>query len=88
MSPMIAINKYIIVETIKEEMKTDSGLLLSEHDAEQFRYKKAEVITPGTEVKSIKAKDIIYYDKRAGYQMVLEGKACTIIREQDVVVVV
>ncbi|QDP67752.1 MAG: hypothetical protein GOVbin3530_11 [Prokaryotic dsDNA virus sp.] len=85
---MIAINKYIIVENIKEELKTESGLLLSEHDADQFRYRKAKVITPGTEVKSINSNDIIYYDKRAGYQMVLEGTACTIIREQDVVVVV
>ena len=85
---MIAINKYIIVENIKEEVKTDSGLLLSEYDADQFRYKKAAVVTPGTEVKSIKQGDVIYYDKRAGYQMVLEGETRTIIREQDVVVVV
>ena len=85
---MIAINKYIIAEDIKEEMKTSSGLLLSEHDAEQFRYAKAKVITPGTEVTSIKAGDIIYYDKRQGYQMVLEGKTCSILRENDVVVVV
>ena len=85
---MIAINKYIIAENIKEEMKTSSGLLLSEHDAEQFRYCKAKVITPGTEVSSIKSGDIIYYDKRAGYQMVLEGMTCSILRENDVVVVV
>jgi|TARA_Y100000289_G_scaffold63740_1_gene74630 co-chaperonin GroES (HSP10) len=84
---MIAINKYIIVENVKEEMKTESGLLLSEQDAEQFRYRKAKVVTPGTEVKSINKNDIIYYDKRAGYQMVLEGLTCSIIREQDVVVV-
>ena len=64
---MIAINKYIIAEDIKEEMKTSSGLLLSEHDAEQFRYAKAKVYRN---------------------QMVLEGMTCSILRENDVVVVV
>ena len=50
---MKPINKYIIVKGIDEEMKTDSGLLLSAEDANSFRYKKGKVIKPGTEVHDI-----------------------------------
>ena len=41
---MKPIGKYIIVETIEETLKTESGLLLSQEDASNFRYKKGKVI--------------------------------------------
>lgn len=84
---MIAINKYIIVDRIIEEMKTDSGLMLSGDDRDEFRYKKARVVVPGTNVDTIKKDDVIYYDKSSGHTMVLEDKKYTIILERDVVVV-
>lgn len=82
-----AVNKYIIITTIDEEIKTDSGLLLTGSDAEKFRYKKALVVKPGTNVEVIKENDLIYYDKGAGYTMLIDNVPYTIIREADVVVV-
>jgi co-chaperonin GroES (HSP10) len=38
------INKYIVVQKLEEELKTESGLLLSQEDANNFRYAKAEVV--------------------------------------------
>ena len=84
---MKPIGKNIIIETIEEEIKTSSGLLLSSEDANQLRYKKGIVVKPGTDVDVIKEGDNIYYDKRAGYTMLIEGKAYTIISQNDVVVV-
>ena len=42
---------------------------------------------PGTEVTKINEGDVIYYDTRAGYSMFIEDVQYTIIRENDVVVV-
>ena len=84
---MQAINKYIIIETITEEIKTDSGLLLSGDDANQLRYKKGRVVNPGTEVSVIKPGDEIYYDKASGHEVVINGEKYSIILERDVVVV-
>ena len=84
---MKPINKYILVSKIDEEVKTASGLLLSAEDVEGFRYHKAEVLKPGTQVNDIKEGDIIYYDKRSGYSLLIEDKAVTVILERDVVVV-
>ena len=84
---MKPICKYIVIKTIKEELKTESGLLLSSQDASDFRYKKGEVIKPGTQVDVIKEGDIIYYDGAAGHQMLIEDNPYTIIQERDVVVV-
>jgi co-chaperonin GroES (HSP10) len=84
---MRAVNKYIIVETIVEEMKTDSGLLLSGDDTNEFRYKKATVKNPGTSVEVVKEGDVIYYDKSSGHTMILQDKQYTIILERDVIVV-
>lgn len=81
------INKYILVTTIDEQIKTESGLLLSGSDADKFRYKKGLVVKPGTNVDVIKENDLIYYDKGAGYTMLIDNIPYTIIREADVVVV-
>jgi co-chaperonin GroES (HSP10) len=84
---MIAIGKHIIIETVEKEVKTESGLLLSAHDANDFRYKMGVVVAPGTDVANIKAGDNIYYDKAGSYTMVINDKPYTIIQERDVVVV-
>lgn len=84
---MKAINKYIIIEKILEEMRTDSGLLLSGQDANEFRYNKGVVVNPGTNVDTVKEGDVIYYDKSSGHTMVIQDKKFTIILERDVVVV-
>jgi co-chaperonin GroES (HSP10) len=83
----IPINKYILITTIDEQIKTESGLLLTGSDAEKFRYKKGLVVKPGTNVEVIKENDMIYYDKGAGYTMLIDNVPYTIIREADVVVV-
>jgi co-chaperonin GroES (HSP10) len=84
---MTPIGKYIAVKNIDEEIKTESGLILSGEDANQFRYKKATVIKPGTDVLVIKSGDVVYYDKSHGFTMLIKDEQYTIIRESDVVVV-
>jgi co-chaperonin GroES (HSP10) len=84
---MIAIGKHIIIQTVEKEVKTESGLLLSANDANDFRYKMGVVVAPGTDVANIKTGDNIYYDKAGSYTMVINDKPYTIIQERDVVVV-
>jgi co-chaperonin GroES (HSP10) len=71
---MKPIGKNIIVKTIDEEVTTDSGLVLSGEDVKSMRYRKAVVISAGTEVAYIKTDDIIYYDKSHGFTMLIENK--------------
>ena len=84
---MKAIGKYIVIKEVAEEVKTNSGLILSGEDTNQFRYKRGIVHTPGTDVTSIKEGDEIYYDKAHGYTMIIGDEQFSIIQERDVVVV-
>ncbi len=84
---MKPIGKNIVIKTIEEEIKTSSGLLLSSDDANLLRYKKGLIVKPGLDVKSVNEGDSIYYDKRAGYTMLINDEPYTIISENDVVVV-
>lgn len=84
---MKPIGKYILIKEIKEEVKTESGLLLSAEDTSNIRYKKGKVIAPGTDVNVIDSDNIIFYDSRAGYTMIIEEEQFTVISEKDVVVV-
>ena len=84
---MRAINNFIVIDKVEEEVKTDSGLLLTASDVDEFRYKKAKVIQPGTDVKNIKSEDLIYFDKSAGFSLMLHNTTYTVIAERDIVVV-
>lgn len=84
---MQPVNKYLLVEIIEEQMKTESGLLLTGNETDQFRYKKARVAAPGTNVFCVAEGNIIYYDKNAGYTMLVNDKQYTVILERDIVVV-
>jgi co-chaperonin GroES (HSP10) len=84
---MKPIGKYIVLKTIDEEVKTESGLILSGDDTNQFRYKKGLVVKPGTDVSVIDEGDTIYYDKAHSFTMLISDEQYTIIQERDVVVV-
>jgi co-chaperonin GroES (HSP10) len=84
---MKPIGKYIVIQNIDEEIKTQSGLILSGEDANQMRYKRGIVVESGTDVKGIDSEDEIYYDKSMSFTMVINNEQYTIIRESDVVVV-
>ena len=84
---MTPIGKYIVIRTIDETIKTESGLIMSGQDADQFRYRKGEVIEPGTDVTVIEKGATLYYDKSYSFTMLINDTQYTIIRESDVVVV-
>tara|TARA_R110002050_G_scaffold290950_1_gene444984 strand:+ start:2647 stop:2904 length:258 start_codon:yes stop_codon:yes gene_type:complete len=85
---MRPIGKYIVIKSIKEELKTESGLLLSAQDASDIRYKKGVVVKAGTDVSVIHSEDVVYYDGNAGHDMLIEDNPYTVIQERDVVVVI
>ena len=84
---MRPIGKNIVIKTVEEEIKTNSGLLLSAEDTKSLRYKKAIVVAVGSDVSVIKKGETIQYAKRAGYTMLIKDEQVTIIQEKDVVLV-
>ena len=85
---MRPIGKYIVIKDIQEEIKTNSGLILSGEDTNQLRYKRAEVVAVGTDVDVIDEGDELYYDKSHSFTMLIDNEQYTIISERDVVVVI
>ena len=83
---MRAVNNYIIVTPIKEEIKTDFGFIMQD-DKKEIRYLKGKVISCGEKTECISPNDTIYYDRHAGHTVVFEGKSHTVIKQQDVVIV-
>jgi len=84
---MKPIGKYILINAVEEEIETSSGLLLSAEESNQLRYKKGLVVESGSDVTVINKGDTIYYDRRAGYTMMIGSDSYTLIAEKDVVVV-
>ncbi len=83
---MKAIGKFIIVEAINEEVKSNSGLLMCGDEVSRLRYKKSKVISAGTDVTAIKDGDVIYHEARSGHQMKLDSNTYGVILERDVII--
>ncbi len=85
---MKAIGKYIVIDPIKETTtKTKGGLILAESQREDIRYRQANVVEAGTDVKVLKKGDKIYYDKAAGFKIEINKEKYKVIKEFDVVVI-
>ncbi len=85
---MKAIGKYIVIDPIEESnIKTEGGLILSDKQREDIRYRQATVVAVGTDVEALVTDDVIYYDKSSGFNVELNNKQYKIIKEFDVVVI-
>ena len=86
---MKAVGKYIVINPIEEKQKeTENGFILTEQNREDIRYRKAIVEIVGDEVKGINEKDVVYYDRHAGFTLEMDTDIKTIIKEYDIVVVI
>jgi len=86
---MKAIGRNLVINIEKEgTTKTKGGLLLSENQKEDLRYRKANVVSVGEEVAGIKKNDTIYFDRHAGHKIEFNKNTYHVIKSQDVVVVV
>ncbi len=84
---MKAIGKHIVINPIKEtETKTEGGLILAEKQREDIRYRRATVVTVGTDVNTLKTGDEIYYDKASGFNIEIDKEQYKVIKEFDVVI--
>lgn len=86
---MKAIGRNLIILVKKEgNTKTKGGLLLSENQKNDLRYRKAIVVSVGNEVSGIEKNDEIFFDRHAGHKIEFEKNIYHVIKSQDVVVVV
>ena len=85
---MKAIGKYVVIEPIKEvNTTTKGGLILSEKQREDVRYRRAKVLEPGSDVSVLKKDDEVYYDKAAGFNIEINKQEYKVIKEHDVVII-
>jgi co-chaperonin GroES (HSP10) len=84
---MQAVNNYIIIDPIKEEVKEEEGLLIMDQHVDDIRYLKASVISIGSLTEGIKVGDTIYYDRRSGHGIEYDDNLYQVIKQQDVVLV-
>ena len=84
---MKAIGKYIVIDPVKEvDTKTKGGLILAESQREDIRYRKAKIVTVGSDVNVLKKGNEIYYDRSAGFNIEIKKEQYKVIKEHDVVV--
>ena len=83
---MKAIGSFVVVEVQQEEVKTKGGLILTEANEMNMRYKLARVVSAGENVKDLKTDDKIYYDSAAGSDIRIDGKKYVVVNERQVVV--
>ena len=87
---MKPLNKYIILDEIKEDIKeTTGGLLLAEKHRDDIRYRKGKLVALGNLVEpSLKIGDVVWFDKGAGHNIeYTDGSIRKVITEANIVIV-
>lgn len=84
---MRAFGRTLVISEIKEEVKNKLGLIITEANDRDVRYKLGEVFMVGEDVEGIKSGDKLYYDKVNASELRLDGKKYLIINLSDVRVV-
>jgi co-chaperonin GroES (HSP10) len=84
---MKAVNHYLVIEPIKQELKKVGGLILTDEVNEDNRYLKAKVISTGNLVEGIKEGDVVHYDKHAGHGIQHKDNFYGVIKQLDVVLI-
>jgi co-chaperonin GroES (HSP10) len=85
---MKAINKYVIVDKIKEGPKMMGGLEIAETQDKETRYIKGKIVSIAIDNLGINAGDIVLYDKMAAHAQQFEGKTYYIMSIGDLVALV
>ena len=80
-------NNIIIIPEKVVGDKTKGGLLLVKKDREYIRYTKATIATVSEDIKAVSVGDQIYYDRHAGHIIEFDKEQYTVIKVQDIVVV-
>ena len=83
---MRAVNYYLIVKKLKQDVVKLGGLELDDRLAEH-RYLKAEVISAGDKVDFVKEGEVVYYDRHAGHEITYEENVYQVIKVGDFVIV-
>lgn len=84
---MRAFGRTLVISEVKEEVKNKLGLIITEANDRDIRYKLGEVFMAGELVDDIKSGDRLYYDKVNASELRLDGKKYQIINLSDVRVV-
>jgi len=84
---MKAIGSYIVLRKQEEEVKNKSGLIMTQYTDKDIRYKLAEVVSAGDDVKGLQPGDKVYYDSAAGSDIRIDGEKLTVVPDRQIVAV-
>jgi co-chaperonin GroES (HSP10) len=89
MSKFKAVNDFLVIEPIHEEMVSSSGMVFSTQDIKDVRYAKAKVFMCSIEIPTdiVKDGDVVYYDKAAEQKVIIDGTKYSLVRRRDLVAV-
>ena len=83
---MRALGSFVVIKKEVEEVKSQSGLIMTEFTDKSIRYKLGEIISAGEDVFGLDAGDKVYYDSAAGSEIRIEGEKMIVVPDRQVVV--
>lgn len=82
-----AIGSFVVLEKQKEEVKNSMGLIMTEANEMNLRYKLAKVKSVGDGVSDINSGDNVFYDSAASSDIRINGEKLTVVNDKNIVVI-
>jgi co-chaperonin GroES (HSP10) len=84
---MKVLNKFLLIEKVVEQKKSNSGLILSGDEYQDMRYHYGVIVEPGINVTGMSKGDRVMYDKVQSYEVLIDNSRFTVVQEKDIVCV-
>ena len=84
---MKVLNKFLLIEKVVEQKKSNSGLILSGDEYQDMRYHYGVIVEPGINVFGMSKGDKVMYDKVQSYEVLIDNSRFTVVQEKDIVCV-
>jgi len=83
---MKAIGTHVVLSRLEEEVKNKNGLIMTEAADAKIRYKLAEIVSVGSDIRDLKPGEKVYYDVAGASDIRVEGKKYSVVTERGIVV--
>lgn len=75
----------ILLEEIKEDVKSKSGLILG--DGQDIKFHRGKIKSVGEDITKVKEGDIVWFDRHRIYPIIYEGIEYLVMNYENIVII-
>jgi len=82
---MKVVSKNVMIKEIKEDIKSESGLILG--DGKDIKFSRGTVVAVGEDIDRVDVDNVVWFDRHRTYPIIYEGQEYMIMHYDNIVII-